>query len=212
MPSISFSDVFGFSSVALGIVSTWVQFRRARTISVDGISLTTWYQFILLGMFWISYGVTVHSGFLLFGSALVAPLQLGIVMRLEPLKNWRVLLRATLFIVVCSALPTLLFGFSAGVIGTGVAMVANRLPQIIKLIRHPGDLGVAVGSWTVGAASALLWVLYYVGVHLWYALAVTAAGMVGNLVIASLATWRHRQVAAADVCDEKVPLVLANAI
>jgi hypothetical protein len=193
MPSLSFASLAGLAGVAFGVGATWSQFRRARRVSTDGISLTTWYQFLLMGIFWTSYGVGVHSRIVIAGSVLVFPMQVAIVRRLEPWRHPRTIVRASVFIAVCCFLPTVLFGWSAGALGTGVAMVINRLPQIIELVRHPGDLGVSVASWSIGAISMLVWICYYAGEGLVAPLVATAAGMCGNVAIAVLAAWRHRQ-------------------
>ena len=180
--------------VSLGALSTYVQFRRARDISTDGISLTTWYQFMLMSVFWISYGLAVRQVVIIAGSAVVLPMQVSIVSRLRPAQHRATLYRSTAFVACCALVPTVLFGWSAGVLGTGVAMIANRLPQIWTLVRHPGDFGVSASSWLVGAACSAMWIIYYLGAHLLAALVVTAGAMAGNLAIASLAYWRHHQV------------------
>ncbi len=196
MPFVSVDQLIGLTGVALSFAATWCQFQRARRVSVDGVSLTTWYQFVLLGIFWIAYGIAVHSRIVILGSAVCAPLQIAIVARLEPFRHLATVARASAFIVCCCVLPTILFGWAAGAIGTGVAMAANRLPQIIELLRHPGDLGVSVSSWTVGAVCSVVWMGYYVSHDLTSALIATMAGFVGNVMIATLATWRHHQASA----------------
>jgi hypothetical protein len=193
MPLLSIGDAIGVVGVALSGLATWYQFQRARRVSVDGISLVTWFQFMLMGSFWIAYGLGEHSPIVIAGSALCLPLQAAIVARLEPLRHLAHLAWATTFIVACCAVPTLLGGWAAGAIGCGVAMAANRLPQIVTLIRFSGDLGVSVASWAMGALCSVAWIGYYVSAHLLAALIATAAGMTGNLVIAGLAQWRHGQ-------------------
>ena len=178
--------------VSLGAVSTFFQFRRARTISVDGISLTTWYQFVVMSGFWISYGLAIREPVIVAGSLVVLPMQVSIVARLRPWDH-RTIVRSSAFMVVCCVAPTVLFGWTAGVLGTGVAMVANRFPQIITLVRHPGDFGVSAGSWMVGAICSAMWISYYAGARLWAAMAATAAAMLGNIAISVLAYWRHRE-------------------
>jgi hypothetical protein len=193
MPGVSVSTLIGLSGVSLSVLATWFQFRRSRRISVDGISLVTWYQFVLMGLFWIAYGTAQHSTIVVAGSVLCAPLQIAIVARLEPWRHLGTIARASAFIFCCCGLSTLLFGWAGGALGTGVAMAANRLPQIIELVRHPGDLGVSVSSWAVGAACSVVWIGYYATEHLTAALVATLAGMMGNVTIAALAQWRHTQ-------------------
>lgn len=193
MPDVSLADAIGLLGVAGSSLATFYQFQRARTLSIDGISFVTWYQFLLMSAFWITYGIGVHRPIIILGSALCAPLQISIVWRLQPWRRLPQIVGATTFIFLCCGLTTLVFGWAAGALGTGVAMAVNRLPQIIQLLRHAGDLGVSVASWSVGAACSVAWIAYYAIDHLVAALIATVAGMVGNLVIAGLATWRHRQ-------------------
>lgn len=193
MSALSFADVVGLGGVALGGTSTFVQFRRAWRVSVDGISLVTWYQFALMSLFWISYGTAVNSMIVVAGSAVCLPMQIFIVARLSPWARRRELGAATLFIFTCCGLSSWAFGWSIGVFGTGIAMVANRIPQIRELLRHDGDYGVSSISWAIGAACSLMWIVYYDGTRLWSPLIATAGAMAGNIVIASLAAWRHRQ-------------------
>jgi hypothetical protein len=194
MFSLSPDDLVGWLGVSLGVISTWFQFRRARSISVDGISLVTWFQFILMGFFWISYGIHQHSAIIAAGAGFVMPMQISIVMRLKPWRHVVTLSRSVAFIFTCCALPTLLFGWSAGVYGIGFAMAFNRVPQIMTLIRHRGDLGVSVGSWSLGALCSAMWIAFYAGNANWAGMVATAAAMAGNVAIAALASWRHRQV------------------
>lgn len=196
MPTATVADAIGLVGVTLSTLATWAQYSRARRYGVDGISLLTWFQFILMGLFWISYGTAEHSPVIIAGSAMCLPIQLAIVAKLSPHRHPDHLLAGIVFVGTCCALPVGLFGWSAGALGCGVAMVINRLPQIVKLLRHPGDIGVSVASWMLGAACSVAWIGYYLFSHLWAALTATVAGMVGNLVIAALATWRHHQVEA----------------
>ena len=151
MLHLSAADLLGWAGVTMGVISTWIQYRRARSISVDGISLVTWLQFILMGIFWISYGAERHSLIIAAGAAFVMPMQISIVARLKPWRHGANVMRAVAFIFACSAAPTLLLGWQAGVYGIGVAMALNRVPQIMTLVRNRGDLGVSVGSWSLGA-------------------------------------------------------------
>ncbi len=201
MLHLSFAHVVGWLGVALSFLATWYQFHRVRTVGIDGVSLTTWFQFCLMGGFWMSYGAAVHDVVIIAGSLFCWPLQAAIVMRLSPLRQLGTLARAVAFIGACSLLPTLAFGWTAGVYGTGVAMVANRMPQLTKLVRHKGDMGVSVGSWSIGAACSAMWIVYYIPTKLWAPLISTAAAMCGNIAIAVLAAYRHRQALSDDVAN-----------
>jgi hypothetical protein len=168
-------------------------------VSVDGISLTTWLQFLLMGVFWVSYGLAVSQPAIVAGSLVVMPLQIGIVARLRPLERRRESLRATGVILLCCFAPALLLGWEAAVLGTGVAMVATRVPQVLKLVRHRGDVGVSAGSWALGTACGVMWVAFYLGEGLWAPFVATAAATALNIVIWTLAVWRHRQASSRAV-------------
>lgn len=182
----------GWVAVSLGVVGTYAQFVRANKRGVEGISFATWTLFAFMGCFWITYGaVSAHSWQVILGSLLVLPFQLAIVFRLKPWNERKVLAQSFLFFVSCCVLPTLLWGWAGGVYGTGVAMTANRGPQLLELIRHEDASGVSVSSWMLGATGSALWILYYSGVHLWAALIATLFAGIANLTIGLLASWRH---------------------
>jgi small basic protein len=59
-----------------------------------------------------------------------------------------------------------LVGWNGGVLGVGLAMVGNRLPQLIELARYRGAIGVSLGAWSLGVCCSSMWVDHYVGFHL----------------------------------------------
>lgn len=193
---------FGWAAVLLGLGGTAAQFQRARRLGVEGISTATWVLFVFMGCFWITYGVAARSSEVIAGSLIVMPLQLAIVFRLQPWKSPLVVLRAFAFFVVACVVPTMLWGWVGGVYGTGVAMVVNRGPQILELIRQEDASGVSVTSWLLGVVGTMLWVAYYQNVGLWAALVSTAFAGLANLIIALLAAWRHRQARQRMIADE----------
>jgi len=193
---------FGWAAVILGLGGASAQFRRARRLGVEGISTATWVLFVFMGFFWITYGVVARSSEVIVGSVIVMPFQLAIVFRLQPWKSPQVVLRSFTFFVVACVMPTLLWGWVGGVYGTGVAMVVNRGPQILELIREEDASGVSVTSWLLGVAGTVLWVAYYQTVGLWAALISTAFAGLANLIIAMLATWRHLQARQRLTADE----------
>jgi uncharacterized protein with PQ loop repeat len=174
---------------------TWVQFRRLVRIGVEGVSLATWLLFLWMGMFWVAYGFAIGRPLVWLGSLPLLPLQAALVWRLRPHRQALTVVVTAVAILFLSGLTTALWGWSAGVVGTTVAMFWNRLPQIIELLRDPDVRGVSVSSWSIGAACSALWVTYYLGLRLWFPMAATIVAMVSNLAIAGLATWRQRQQA-----------------
>ncbi|MGH9020154.1 MAG: hypothetical protein ACRDV0_03955 [Acidimicrobiales bacterium] len=191
----------GWLAVAAGFVGALAQWRRVSREGVAGVSLATWTLFSLMGLFWICYGVSAHSPEVVLGSVSLLPLQVAIVVRLRPW-DLGVLARSLAFVAACCVVPTFLFGWVGGVIGVGVAMTANRVPQFVELVREDDASGVSAASWFLGVVGAGLWVLYYSGARLWAALASTAAAGLANLSIALLATWRHRRSRQRLVADE----------
>jgi uncharacterized protein with PQ loop repeat len=198
----SFTISMGWLAVSSGVVGTFAQFRRARTLGVEGVSLATWVLFAYMGCFWITYGFVARSWEVVSGSLLILPMQLAILFRLAPWTRWAVPARALVYFVVCCVVPTMLWGWAGGVYGTGVAMTINRAPQLLELIRHEDASGVSAASWYVGAFGCTLWIIYYVGAHLWAALTATAFAGLANLAIALLATWRHAQARNRLVVEE----------
>jgi uncharacterized protein with PQ loop repeat len=202
---VSYASVvqpLGWLAVLVGVVGTYAQYRRVTTYGVAGVSVATWVLFVLMGGFWITYGFVAHSLEVTMGSLIILPMQLSIVFRLRPWTHLSVLARSLAFFVACCVMPTVAFGWSGGVFGTGVAMTVNRLPQLLELVREPDASGVSAGAWYLGVAGTLCWVLYYTGVHLWAALVATAFAGLANLVIALLVTWRHAQARREWIADE----------
>jgi uncharacterized protein with PQ loop repeat len=189
--------LFATSAGVLGLLSgywmTWVQYHRARTVGTEGISLATWLLFLWMGFFWASYGLAISNHLIWGGSLPLLPLQAALVWQLAPRKQPMTVVSTFVAIAILSFGTTALWGWNAGVAGTTVAMFWNRLPQIVELIRDPDVRGVSISSWTIGAACSLLWVTYYLGERLWFALVATAVATVSNLVIAGLAYWRQHQ-------------------
>ncbi len=198
----SFTVSMGWLAVSSGLVGTFAQFRRVRTLGVEGVSLATWVLFAYMCCFWIAYGFAARSAEVTLGSILILPMQLGILARLKPWLHWAVPLRALGYFILCCVMPTILWGWAGGVYGTGVAMTINRAPQLIELIRQRDASGVSAVSWFVGVFGCTLWITYYVGAHLWAALTATAFAGVANLAIALLATWRHAQARQDLVASE----------
>ena len=193
----------GWIAVVLGIIGTIAQYVRINRLGVEGVSLATWLLFVLLGSFWITYGaVSAHSWQVLLGSLLILPFQVSIVTRLKPWRRWRVTSRSIAFFLVSCVLPTLMWGWSGGVYGTGVAMVAMRIPQIVELLRQEDASGVSASSWVLGVCGAGLWIAYYTGSSLWAPLISTFCSGVASLVIACLASWRHSQARSSFIAAE----------
>ncbi len=192
--------VLGWAAVLFGALSTIAQFARIRQHGTDGVSLGTWSLFSLMGVFWTAYGVAQRDAIIILGSLPLLPIQLALVARLRPIIQWRVVVRSVAAALVFSAVPTILWGWDAGVFGTGVLMVLNRGPQIVELVRTRGALGVSTATWLLGATGSALWVLFYVGERLWAPLIATAFAGLASLSVAALAAWRHAQV------DERVAI------
>ncbi|HEV7957942.1 MAG TPA: hypothetical protein VGP11_00625, partial [Acidimicrobiales bacterium] len=55
------ADAIGWIALLLGVGSTVAQFERVRRLGTDGVSIATWTLFVLMSVFWICYGVAVHS-------------------------------------------------------------------------------------------------------------------------------------------------------
>ena len=181
----------GWLAAIVGVASVVPQFRRARSIGVDGVSLATWSLFALLGCFWIAYGVVEQSIQLILLSVILLPLQLTIVGQLRPLRHVGVVARSSGFFVLCCVLPAMVWGWSGGVYGAGVAMTATRLPQLIELVRTREVSGVSAATWYIFSLCSLLWLGYWSYWMSWAPLFANAAAGLTSLAIAVLATYRH---------------------
>ena len=202
MSSHALTAAIGWLAVVVSLVSTWSQWRRVSQDGVEGVSLATWSLFVMMGGFWITYGVVARSWPVVLGSLVVMPLQLAILVRLAWWRDWRTIgWSFGLFALTC-LMPAIIGGWSMGVYGIGLAMSLTRVPQVVELVRTPDASGVSTASWSLGALGSVLWVAYYDGDHLWAALVATCAAGVANVTIATLAAWRHRQMRRALIGDE----------
>ena len=105
-------------------------------------------------------------------------------------------LQSTVFVFAFSFAPVLLGGWPAGVYGTGLSMALMRVPQIVELARQRHADGVSAPAWYAGVVCSVLWLFYYAGAHTWAAFWSTMSAGVASLVVALLATLRHRQALA----------------
>jgi uncharacterized protein with PQ loop repeat len=196
---VSFNDVsiaVGWLAVVLGTATAYTQYRRMTTRGIEGVSFATWTLFIYVGMFWVVYGTSVHSWQLVIGCSITLPFQFLIWYQLRPREKLPATLYAFLFIAACCALPALAWGWAGAVVGVGIGGWITRAPQLIKLVRSRDAAGVSTSSWLTAGVVSGLWVIYYIGARLWPVMFVTAVGGSVSLVIAALASWRHRQTHA----------------
>lgn len=203
MVSHSAADALGWVAVVFSALSTVVQFRRINRRGPQGVSLATWTLFALMGVFWSSYGAAQHSLIIVLGSLPLLPIQVALIARLSPLRHRHVLLRAGVSAALFCVVPTLAWGWNAGVFGVGLLMVLNRGPQLLELVRDSDVRGVSTATWLLGFTGSVLWVLYYVGERLWAPTVATGFAGLASLSIAGLSAWRHAQsdgrVAGAEV-------------
>ncbi|HWD97318.1 MAG TPA: hypothetical protein VG246_12930 [Acidimicrobiales bacterium] len=188
------ADAIGWVALLLGFGSTVAQFDRVRRLGIEGVSIATWTLFFLMSCFWVCYGVAVHSFVVVLSSVILMPFQVSIVHRLHPRRAAAIVARSFAYAFLLCALTTYLWGWSGGLLGTGLLMIINRGPQIIELVRSRTGSGVSVASWSVGAICLVCWVVYYAGLRQWAAAVSTGVATLASGSIALLATWRHHQV------------------
>ncbi|HEY5092269.1 MAG TPA: hypothetical protein VII60_03305 [Acidimicrobiales bacterium] len=189
----SFTVAMGWVAVVLGVFVSYGQFRRMTKRGNEGVSLATWTLFLYLDIFWILYGVDVHSWQLILACVASLPFQVLIWLQLGPFDRLGVCVRSLGILLAFCILPALEWGWAGAVVGAGIAGWASRTPQLVHLIRYDAAMGVSARAWMTAGLVSWLWVVYYLGAHLWPVLFVTAAGGLLSLIIATLAQWRHRQ-------------------
>lgn len=187
-------SIIGWVAAFLGLPGTIVQYRRILKDGVEGISVATWLLFAFMCIYWIAYGVAISSWIVIMGSLIVFPFQLLVISHLSPMKHLKVVLGSAVFILVCAWLPAMIWGWNAGVYGTGFAMVMNRMPQLIELLRVKHVFGVSASSWAIGSLGSFLWIIYYISERMWAAFFATLVSGIVNVLIMTLTIWRHHQV------------------
>jgi uncharacterized protein with PQ loop repeat len=187
------TTIIGWFAVVLGGVVAFTQYRRMSERGIEGVSLATWTLFLYMAVFWILYGVSIHSWQLTVGSAVALPLQIMIWSRLKPWTRPQVAVHSLLFFAVFCCAPAVFWGWSGAAVGAGTAGWVTRTPQLVHLVRHEEANGVSASSWMTAGFVSGLWVIYYSGERLWPVMSVTAVSGLVSLSIATLAGWRHRQ-------------------
>ena len=76
---MSTADLIGWIGALSGGFMTAIQYVRARRVGVDGISPLTWSLFLMMGIFWMAYGLEEHSACMVVGTLMVAPVQAAIL-------------------------------------------------------------------------------------------------------------------------------------
>jgi hypothetical protein len=193
---MSLATAFGWIGAISGAVMTYVQFRRARLVGVDGISPLTWSLFLAMGIFWVAFGIHLGSICIVAGTFLVAPLQAGVVLAIGVAESWRSFLIALGIVIATILVPTVLLGWNVGAACTGVIMIATRVPQIVDLIVAPSVEGVSAISWALSSVNLGLWLVYYVDNHASGAALSMVVTIITNLVITGLTLRRHEHVRA----------------
>ena len=193
---MSVVTAIGWIGAISGAVMTYVQFRRAKLVGVDGISPLTWSLFLAMGIFWVAYGIHLGSACMVAGTVLVAPLQAGVLLEIGLGETWKSFLIALGVVLVTILVPTALFGWNIGAACIGIIMIATRVPQIVDLIVAPSVEGVSVMSWALSSVNLGLWLYYYVDNHDSGAALSMVATIITNLVITGLTLRRHEHVKA----------------
>ncbi len=176
----------------MGGFMTVVQYRRTKRVGVDGISPLTESMFLMLGIFFMAYGLSLHSAPLFLGTMFSAPFQLAILLAIGWSKTWRTMLGALAIVIFAIFLPAALWGWNVGAGSIGIVMMFTRLPQIVDLIRMPSVEGVSVVSWLLSSVNLGLW-LYYYGYHHDTGAAISmVVTIASNLLIVVIAALRHR--------------------
>ena len=196
---MSWGALAGWAGAALGAGTTIVQVVRVRGRGTEGVNATTWALFLSMSGFWFAYGLAVRSPEIVTSTVVAAPFLCWLLALLGPAARRRALVPAVAPVLGVAFLPALAFGWSAGVLGLGVLIVATRLPQLVQLVRHRHAIGVSVGSWLLGASSVALWLVYYVASARVAAAITMCLALGANLGIAVLAAVRHRQAETARV-------------
>jgi uncharacterized protein with PQ loop repeat len=183
----------GWAGAIFGTLTTIAQVIRIRRLGVDGVNATTWALFLLMSVYWLAYGLAVRSPQIIVSVLAAAPFLCWLLALLEPSASLRGVARAACATAFAAFLPAALFGWSVGLLGLGVVIVATRMPQLVQLVRATHADGVSVASWLYGAASVGLWLAYYVSTTKLAAAATMAAALAMNLSIVAFTLARHRQ-------------------
>jgi uncharacterized protein with PQ loop repeat len=181
----------GWIAVVLGSLTAFQQYRRMTSRGIEGVSFVTWTLLLYISAFWVAYGIDARSWQMIIGCAAPIPFQLMIWLRLSPRDRLGVCVGSLVFLSAFCFLPAIGWGWAGAVIGAGVAGWISRGRQLLTLVRSKTAVGVSTSSWVTAGVVSILWVIYYVGAHLWAVLIVTAVSASVSLSIATLSARRH---------------------
>ncbi len=193
MSFTTFTLAVGWIAVVLGSLTAYQQYRRMTRRGVEGVSFVTWTLLLYISAFWVAYGIDAGSWQMIIGCAAPIPFQLMIWLRLSPRDRLGVCLGSLVFLSAFCFLPAIGWGWAGAVIGVGVAGWVSRGRQLHTLVRSKTAVGVSTSSWLTAGVVSILWVIYYVGAHLWAVLIVTAVSASVSLSIATLSARRHHR-------------------
>jgi len=165
MSTSTIAAAFGWAGIVVGLLPTYQQLQRARKVSTSGIAIDTWSIFTWINFYWTAYGLALHGVEVWIGALVTLPLQIGVVLQLEPKKNIKRILATGLLLILTCWLPTFICGWKIGVLGIGLVSVVNRIPQIRECIREKNVQGVSVPAWLWGSACNSLWCVYFALQH-----------------------------------------------
>jgi len=191
------AQVFGWIAAAVGLTSVVIQAVRVNRRGTDGVSILTWSLGIFAETFWTAYGAATGS-WPIFAGAILTGIAMACIVVRGGTQIPRALGTAFAVAAVVGWLPTLLWGWDAGVIGTQLVGVALCVPQIAALYRTQTARGVSAITWFVSASMTVLWAVYSALDARWVLLVTNIVLCALHLTIGVLATARHHKLAAME--------------
>ena len=155
------AEILGFMGGTIGILQGVPQALRIRRLGhADGVSLSHWYFMATQFAAWVGFGLRVDSPAIWVTNALTFATSAAVIFGIQSSK-----LKAGAYSLLLATAAATFTWFGPGLLVDWflIAMVASRLPQLIRTFRNrktADPTAVALSSLAISLASMAFWFAY----------------------------------------------------
>lgn len=155
------AEILGFMGGTIGILQGVPQALRIRRLGhADGVSLSHWYFLTTQFAAWVGFGLRVDSPAIWVTNALTFATSAAVIFGIQSSK-----LKAGAYSLLLATAAATFTWFGPGLLVDWflIAMVASRLPQLIRTFRNrktADPTAVSISSLAISLASMAFWFAY----------------------------------------------------
>ena len=155
------AEILGFMGGTIGILQGVPQALRIRRLGhADGVSLSHWYFMATQFAAWVGFGLRVDSPAIWVTNALTFATSAAVIFGIQSSK-----LKAGAYSLLLATAAATFTWFGPGLLVDWflIAMVASRLPQLIRTFRNrktADPTAVSISSLAISLASMAFWFAY----------------------------------------------------